>query len=973
MALTQEQITNLRNRGGTMGGGLTPQQVQNLRTRTISQPKGQIFSGGVFSDIIDVLQIPQYALTGLFSGKGVITGVKERMMPSEALGITGKPGIWDDVAGFLVDVALDPVTYIGGFGLTSSGKAASKGVAATKLLKAEKTLATAKKLGNAKKIASATKKLTTAKRVAETERLATSLAKQVEKGQKSLLSARLPFTEKAVGLVPKAIEEPLARFITRAGQSVKATQIPGLDKTIGEFASKAIGTLPDVKVGGLPAKGLGVEAIEKGAIALREQKEVIQALQRGMRTAQAKAVEELRPLAVKVEKMKKKGIIDVADEAKLHANMNHYAQKNMAKLTDAPSIVKTSPTLKREMQKIFEESKPLIEKAQKTILEVLPEQARLAEKGLTSTPTKEALKAIKKGASGESKILGREEALERFAHYFKLGDDVVNVPSGATAKAEGIISGKKYKKIKDEWFELTPDGKRMLTPLRRVAALDTEVNAARQAVGKTPIFSEKPFESLLATMTGADVAKARKLTVESLKENKNLTRKMMKGEAMPEGFREVKIKGMEGFAAEKQVADALETTYKSYSKLETVEDMLKGYTGVLNWWKRTATFVNPAFHTRNAVSNHWQMTLAGVNPRHHAKGYEVMWKASKLRKQGSKGKSFIKKMGKDYKFYQEFIDEGLGGVGQFYGDIGREIKKRNWAFEAGGAVGSFLEDSAKMSTYIAKRKAGFTAEKAGMEVRRFLFDYKDLTEFERVVMKNAFPFYTWTRKNIPLQVSALIQQPGKFSAIGKAKTAVESTATGTPMDEKLLPSWMREGYNVFLGENPEGMKQFLRLEGFLPAVDLTKISRPGEVFMEQVSPLIKSPFELFSNYSFFYEREIEQFPGEKGDVFGIPIPKKLEYAIKQIRPIKEYEKLFGLDKAEPPSIPDRLRVFFGGSYIREFDEGNQKDIYDMIKGKELGLIKKEMKKARRAGKDSKAESYADLIERIKKGELEIDL
>lgn len=48
------------------------------------------------------------------------------------------------------------------------------------------------------------------------------------------------------------------------------------------------------------------------------------------------------------------------------------------------------------------------------------------------------------------------------------------------------------------------------------------------------------------------------------------------------------------------------------------------------------------------------------------------------------------------------------------------------------------------------------------------FDYGDLTMFERRWMRNLFLFYTWYRKNIPLQFMSIITRPGFFSGMTNA-------------------------------------------------------------------------------------------------------------------------------------------------------------------------------------------------------------
>jgi len=97
----------------------------------------QIFSGGFIQDTFDTLNLLQHGVTGLIQGKGFAEGVKTRASFAEkgetGLGDLGIPGT---IAGIALDIAVDPLTYVGGFGLlkrvvTGVGKLAKPLVQAT--------------------------------------------------------------------------------------------------------------------------------------------------------------------------------------------------------------------------------------------------------------------------------------------------------------------------------------------------------------------------------------------------------------------------------------------------------------------------------------------------------------------------------------------------------------------------------------------------------------------------------------------------------------------------------------------------------------------------------------------------------------------------------------------------------------------------------------------------------------------------
>src|SRR3990167_1345301 len=110
--------------------GLGEQAEKLLATK--GEKPNQIFSGGFIQDTFDTLNFLQHGVTGVIQGKGFAQGVKTRASFAEkgeqGLGDLGIPGT---VAGIALDIAVDPLTYLGGFGLLKKGTVvAVKGVKA---------------------------------------------------------------------------------------------------------------------------------------------------------------------------------------------------------------------------------------------------------------------------------------------------------------------------------------------------------------------------------------------------------------------------------------------------------------------------------------------------------------------------------------------------------------------------------------------------------------------------------------------------------------------------------------------------------------------------------------------------------------------------------------------------------------------------------------------------------------------------
>lgn len=77
------------------------------------EDRGKAFSGGVVSDLFDVLSLGQYALAGVATGKGVIKGIQERTSFEEVLEQSGmEPGLKRTLLGLAADVVIDPLWLV---------------------------------------------------------------------------------------------------------------------------------------------------------------------------------------------------------------------------------------------------------------------------------------------------------------------------------------------------------------------------------------------------------------------------------------------------------------------------------------------------------------------------------------------------------------------------------------------------------------------------------------------------------------------------------------------------------------------------------------------------------------------------------------------------------------------------------------------------------------------------------------------
>ena len=378
-------------------------------------------------------------------------------------------------------------------------------------------------------------------------------------------------------------------------------------------------------------------------------------------------------------------------------------------------------------------------------------------------------------------------------------------------------------------------------------------------------------------------------------------------------------------------------------------EFIKNFNKIQNVWKSTATYWNAAFHTRNAIGNIWQNSLAGVN------NLQDYMRAIKIQFQGTKLNKADEKLMKEYK------EQGLMRVGHLSGDIQHSIendimsafdilKKKKNPYEVmnkvGGQLGDAVETNAKLTHFIAKRKEGLSPFDAGQSVKKHLFDYEDLTEVERKYLKTFMPFYTFTRKNFPLQFEALIKTPSKQTKLVKLKNNVE-VLQGDDETSHILPEWLKNAAPVYVGTK-DGKVRYIKLEGFLPVSDIGKITEPAQEMLNMLSPVLKAPVEQISNYNFFFGRPLTKQKGTKGftgygekDLLWTRIPGRLDHLATLFRPIREIDKIFGDKYKDQNWIEKSTNLVLGGK-VYEYDVKDLLKQFDYITEDEARGIKREI-------------------------------
>ena len=265
-----------------------------------------------------------------------------------------------------------------------------------------------------------------------------------------------------------------------------------------------------------------------------------------------------------------------------------------------------------------------------------------------------------------------------------------------------------------------------------------------------------------------------------------------------------------------------------------------------------------------------------------------------------------------------------------------------------------------------------------------MFNFKDITNFEKSVLKRLFYFPIWTRKNIPYQAKMLLEQPERAMYLFKLKNAWENH---TDLPDP-IPDWIQTSLHIpvrksWKEKDPVSGKMKTKCEAFvmknwLPIADLMQL-HPRELIREianMLQPLIKLPVEtLFipmiegqgGAYSLFKKRYYPEY--ERIPLMGVDLPPKVGLALQNIRLLTTVDRL--LNASDSPYAPDALqRVVRAVSGLSPYKWTQESTAKGMLWSEKQDLIM--LKSARsRATKLKKLEESLRLDELVQEKEQKI--
>ena len=334
--------------------------------------------------------------------------------------------------------------------------------------------------------------------------------------------------------------------------------------------------------------------------------------------------------------------------------------------------------------------------------------------------------------------------------------------------------------------------------------------------------------------------------------------------------------------------DAVDKVNKM-SKMQQAElqpKLLTLYDKFLKIWKAANTLVAPSFHVQNSASNAFQSFLSigsdALNPKSIKLAKNILSTNDPYQTVKISGKKYtyqkLNRLAKKYGVIDEnFAAYDFGKdkptrweLGQRNADLQKlsDVKWKDspiWdsVLQTSTVIGSNIESIQRMNLWIGRLKKGDDFEEATRKVDQFLFDYSDLTDFEQNIMKRVIPFYTFMRKNIPMELEAMLNTPSIFRNINYGIDEIQN------MDENTVPEnkrneWRQDYIEIPYSRNLTDTSENIGINPQFPYQQLDRLD--VDKLIGSTSPLIKMPLEAYTG-SYAYT--------------GMDIDSPLEYILGQ--------------------------------------------------------------------------------------------
>lgn len=274
---------------------------------------------------------------------------------------------------------------------------------------------------------------------------------------------------------------------------------------------------------------------------------------------------------------------------------------------------------------------------------------------------------------------------------------------------------------------------------------------------------------------------------------------------------------------------------------EGMNKMVRHVSAIADIWRPLVTYYKPSHYVNNIIGNTINNMAAGVGLR----DYKAAQKLISGYRKGKLTESQMKIMEQAYT--HNVVSGGFLYDAHQTFDFTDPTKLENIAKKVGDNKvvrgmkrygGDVADDISRLANFINGYNKYGKVEEAAKQVRTYLFNYNELTNADRG-MRVVVPFWNWTKRNVPLQMKLLMENPKFALSVERFKQLFNEGEEGA--------DWQKES----------GIKvtddYYMSLPS--PTHDLDLLLNPKQ-FLGSTTPAAKIPLELAMNKKLFSGRPI---------------------------------------------------------------------------------------------------------------------
>jgi hypothetical protein len=609
-----------------------------------------------------------------------------------------------------------------------------------------------------------------------------------------------------------------------------------------------------------------------------------------------------------------------------------------------------------------------------------------SELGVKEVPVADLMTALRESEAGltPKSIQAFNDFLDKMAEADKIAKDAKELrPRLADQTEEAINFGKFDKdapKVQEKYIE-----KNQKARLGINAGIDTAINTLK-----------KVNENEFAPKTG----KFKQLDdlVNDLANGDPVARKTIKDRIL----QGAELGGDSRFlGVPNEIAEDIKFVSKNWNAPDAVKPIVQAFTEMTSFFKEHVTFPFPAFLTRNFMSELFNNARENKASKRSAEFTNKYLSGAELPELPGMPKGLPVSERRDWVGQQLYAHEVSDSRGLLVGDTAsgegalanqRPLGEKNAKLGTGTgtAAGAFktsirkaadaienpsswkrpveafenyknfmkamnaeADAYARTAHFVEGLYQGLSPADSAASVHRVHARYDKSTPFEKSVLKNVIPFYTYSRQALPSVLEDL-------ATSAKFRTAVRAT-TSDSLSDGFTPDWIGEGTHIGLPGAPEGKQRFatgLGLpfeEPFLQSLGSLaggNFKRAAQATASSFNPLIQFPIQETTGTQLFSGRKLDDIRpsaiagavgGGLEDLTGLDLPVSLAGRIVGASPFGRMQgtadRLFNSDSGLAASL---LNVGTGVS-LRDIDPKyeQQKELQRALEArlKESGKVK----------------------------------